>query len=97
MIRRTATLEVGMRLASELFSEHLHESGLANARFAVEQHNLAHAFLHLLPTLSEYRHFCFPSDKGSQPALFDNNIESGSCLTFSEDVIGHAALVTPWK
>ncbi len=63
----------------------------------MEQHDLAHAFFHLLPTLSEYRHFCFPSDKGSQPALFDNNIESGACLTCSEDVIGHAALITPWQ
>jgi hypothetical protein len=84
-----------MRLARDLFGKPLHETGLANARFAAEHYDLAHTFLHLLPTLSEYRHFCFPSDKGSQPALLHNNVEAGACLTFPEDVIGHEALVTP--
>src|SRR5207244_1081100 len=59
----------------------------------------AHAFLHLLPPLSQHHHFYFPSHKGGQPALFGYHIESGPCVTLPQYTIHYAALVTPreWR
>src|SRR5215831_8220411 len=97
MVGRTVALEAGMRLARDLFGEPLHEPGLADPRFAVQQHHLTLAFLDLLPALAEYRHFCCPSDKGCQPTPLGHHLEPGESHTFPQDVIGPQTLVFPWQ
>src|SRR5439155_22609847 len=86
MIGRTATFEAGIRLASDLLREPLHEPRLANARFTVQQYHLPHTFLHLLPALAEYRHFGCPSDKGGQPTPLGHDLEPGERRTLPHDI-----------